>query len=182
MVGPFIFFDHFGPAEIPAGQGADVRPHPHIGLRDRHLSLSRRDPASRQRGVETDHPAGRRQLDGGGTRHYPFRANARRGPQEAAQRLWASDLGRAAAMPTRTRRRASPTTPAELPVIEGDAARPAHSWPRLRRGLTGEGVQTLLADAELARRAHPLPDDHEERALSSKDRISVAGISYEADR
>src|SRR5277367_2914431 len=32
MVGPFIFFDHFGPAEIPAGQGADVRPHPHIGL------------------------------------------------------------------------------------------------------------------------------------------------------
>jgi len=32
MVGPFIFFDHFGPAEIPAGRGADVRPHPHIGL------------------------------------------------------------------------------------------------------------------------------------------------------
>ena len=32
MVGPFIFFDHVGPAEIPAGQGADVRPHPHIGL------------------------------------------------------------------------------------------------------------------------------------------------------
>jgi redox-sensitive bicupin YhaK (pirin superfamily) len=32
MVGPFIFFDHFGPAEVPAGQGTDVRPHPHIGL------------------------------------------------------------------------------------------------------------------------------------------------------
>jgi hypothetical protein len=32
MVGPFIFFDHFGPAEFRAGHGIDVRPHPHIGL------------------------------------------------------------------------------------------------------------------------------------------------------
>ena len=32
MVGPFVFFDHMGPARMPAGQGLDVRPHPHIGL------------------------------------------------------------------------------------------------------------------------------------------------------
>lgn len=32
MVGPFIFFDHMGPAELVSGQGIDVRPHPHIGL------------------------------------------------------------------------------------------------------------------------------------------------------
>jgi len=32
MVGPFIFFDQFGPAEFVTGQGLDVRPHPHIGL------------------------------------------------------------------------------------------------------------------------------------------------------
>lgn len=32
MVGPFIFFDHFGPAEFHGGNGLDVRPHPHIGL------------------------------------------------------------------------------------------------------------------------------------------------------
>jgi redox-sensitive bicupin YhaK (pirin superfamily) len=32
MVGPFIFFDHFGPAVFDAGKGIDVRPHPHIGL------------------------------------------------------------------------------------------------------------------------------------------------------
>ncbi len=31
-VGPFVFFDHFGPAEFKAGNGLDVRPHPHIGL------------------------------------------------------------------------------------------------------------------------------------------------------
>ena len=32
MVGPFIFFDQMGPANFPAGQGINVRPHPHIGL------------------------------------------------------------------------------------------------------------------------------------------------------
>lgn len=32
MVGPFIFFDHFGPVQFVAGKGMDVRPHPHIGL------------------------------------------------------------------------------------------------------------------------------------------------------
>jgi redox-sensitive bicupin YhaK (pirin superfamily) len=32
LVGPFIFFDHFGPAVFKSGAGIDVRPHPHIGL------------------------------------------------------------------------------------------------------------------------------------------------------
>ena len=32
LVGPFIFFDHMGPAELGPGTGMDVRPHPHIGL------------------------------------------------------------------------------------------------------------------------------------------------------
>ncbi|MBT8437976.1 MAG: pirin family protein [Gammaproteobacteria bacterium] len=32
MVGPFVFFDHMGPAEFPPGEGIQVRPHPHIGL------------------------------------------------------------------------------------------------------------------------------------------------------
>jgi len=32
MLGPFIFLDHMGPAEFGAGEGVDVRPHPHIGL------------------------------------------------------------------------------------------------------------------------------------------------------
>ena len=31
-VGPFIFFDHFGPATEQPGDNHDVRPHPHIGL------------------------------------------------------------------------------------------------------------------------------------------------------
>ncbi|WP_448501794.1 pirin family protein [Sphingomonas sp.] len=32
MVGPFIFFDQMGPADLPKGSGIDVRPHPHINL------------------------------------------------------------------------------------------------------------------------------------------------------
>jgi redox-sensitive bicupin YhaK (pirin superfamily) len=31
-VGPFVFFDHFGPATEVPGVSHDVRPHPHIGL------------------------------------------------------------------------------------------------------------------------------------------------------
>jgi redox-sensitive bicupin YhaK (pirin superfamily) len=31
-VGPFVFFDHFGPVTLPAGADSDVGPHPHIGL------------------------------------------------------------------------------------------------------------------------------------------------------
>jgi len=34
MIGPFIFFDHMGPVDLPQGlsRSADVLPHPHIGL------------------------------------------------------------------------------------------------------------------------------------------------------
>lgn len=32
MVGPFIFLDEMGPAAFPAGEGINVRPHPHIGI------------------------------------------------------------------------------------------------------------------------------------------------------
>jgi redox-sensitive bicupin YhaK (pirin superfamily) len=32
LIGPFVFFDQFGPTVFAAGAGLDVRPHPHIGL------------------------------------------------------------------------------------------------------------------------------------------------------
>lgn len=31
-IGPFVFFDHMGPADFPPGSGINVRSHPHIGL------------------------------------------------------------------------------------------------------------------------------------------------------
>ena len=32
MIGPWVFFDHMGPAEFTAGSGINVAPHPHIGI------------------------------------------------------------------------------------------------------------------------------------------------------
>ncbi|APC96859.1 pirin family protein [Francisella frigiditurris] len=32
MVGPWIFFDHFGPIELSENKGLDILPHPHINL------------------------------------------------------------------------------------------------------------------------------------------------------
>jgi hypothetical protein len=32
MIGPFVFWDEFGPVQFEAGRGMDVRPHPHINL------------------------------------------------------------------------------------------------------------------------------------------------------
>ena len=32
MIGPWLFFDHMGPATFAPGQGVAVRPHPHINL------------------------------------------------------------------------------------------------------------------------------------------------------
>jgi len=32
LVGPFVFWDHMGPATFEPAHGLDVRPHPHIGL------------------------------------------------------------------------------------------------------------------------------------------------------
>jgi redox-sensitive bicupin YhaK (pirin superfamily) len=31
-VGPWVFFDHFGPVDFSPGEGMNVRPHPHIGI------------------------------------------------------------------------------------------------------------------------------------------------------
>jgi redox-sensitive bicupin YhaK (pirin superfamily) len=31
-LGPFLFFDHFGPVTVEPGMDLDVRPHPHVGL------------------------------------------------------------------------------------------------------------------------------------------------------
>lgn len=31
-IGPFVFFDYFGPVDFAPGKGIDVRPHPHVGL------------------------------------------------------------------------------------------------------------------------------------------------------
>ena len=38
-VGPFIFFDHMGPAQFPPDSGVNVRAHPHIALQRSPICL-----------------------------------------------------------------------------------------------------------------------------------------------
>ena len=63
MVGPFIFFDHFGPVDFAPGEGIDVRPHPHIGLATVTYLFEGSHDASRQRRIRAAHRSRRRQLD-----------------------------------------------------------------------------------------------------------------------
>lgn len=74
LVGPFIFFDHLGPAVFAPGQGVDVRPHPHINLATvTYLFegvLLHRDCRQRSR-----NPSGCSELDDGRARHCPLRTH-----------------------------------------------------------------------------------------------------------
>ena len=184
MVGPFIFFDHFGPAEIPAGQGADVRPHPHIGLATvtylfRGEILHRDSVGSNQiirPGDVNWMVAGR-----GITHSERTPAEVRKKPHSGyGLQTWVAlpeaDEDTAPSFEHHAK--------ATLPVIEGEGARL-----RLILGRAyGEAAparvfsETFYADAELEPGARmPLPDDHEERGVYILEgSISVAGQSFEA--
>ena len=184
MIGPFIFFDHFGPAEIPAGQGADVRPHPHIGLATvtylfRGEILHRDSVGSKQiirPGDVNWMVAGR-----GITHSERTPAEVRKRPHSGyGLQTWV-------ALPDADEDTApsfAHHAKAALPVIEGEGVRL-----RLILGRAyGEAAparvfsETFYADAELKAGARmPLPDDHEERGLYILEgSISVAGQSFEA--
>ena len=97
MVGPFIFFDHLGPVAVRAGQGLDVRPHPHIGLATVTYLFEGEILHRDSLGTRPADPAGRRELDDRRARHRPFGAHP---PEPRARRHAAArhpDLGRAAA-------------------------------------------------------------------------------------
>jgi hypothetical protein len=93
MVGPFIFFDQFGPVLMKAGQGMDVRPHPHIGLSTVTWVYRWRDPAPGQPGLRPADQAGRVELDDGGQGHRAFRTHAAHGTRCWPEGLWHPELG-----------------------------------------------------------------------------------------
>ncbi len=186
MVGPFIFFDQMGPGEFLAGQGVDVRPHPHIGLATvTYLfdgSILHRDSlGSAQPIVPGDvnwMTAGR------GIAHSERTDPALR---TQANRLFGIQSW--VALP----KQAEETTPgfahhagASLPVLDDGGAH--------LRLIAGEGwgarspvsVHSPLfyADAELFSGASlPLPDDHEERAAYVlAGTVEVAGQAFEPGR
>jgi redox-sensitive bicupin YhaK (pirin superfamily) len=184
MIGPFIFFDHFGPAEIPAGQGADVRPHPHIGLATvtylfRGEILHRNSVGSKQiirPGDVNWMVAGR------GITH------SERTPTEVRKKPHSGyGLQTWVALPDADEDTApsfAHHAKAALPVIEGDGARLRLILGRAYGEASPARVfsETFYADAELEPGAGiPLPDDHEERGVYILEgSISVAGQLFEA--
>ena len=112
MVGPFIFFDHFGPAEFHSGQGIDVRPHPHIGLATVTYLFDGEIMHRDSLGTAAAIRPGRGQLDDGRARHRAFRAHRARAPPRRRADPWAAVLGRVAGRARRSARRASRITTA----------------------------------------------------------------------
>jgi redox-sensitive bicupin YhaK (pirin superfamily) len=167
-VGPFIFFDHFGPVAFPPGEGIDVRPHPHIGLATvtylfAGAILHRDSLGSVQRIVPGDvnwMTAGR------GIVH-----SERSAPEERAAGARLHGLQTWVALPRALEETAPSFTHipgAELPRFDVDGARitvvAGHAFGR--RAPTPTHSDTLYAAVEMpAGTTLVIPADHEERAV-----------------
>jgi redox-sensitive bicupin YhaK (pirin superfamily) len=184
MVGPFIFFDQAGPGEFVAGQGADVRPHPHIGLATvtylfRGEMLHRDSVGSNQiirPGDVNWMVAGR-----GITHSERTPAEARKRPHSGyGIQTWV-------ALPE-AHEEAAPSFEHHardmLPVLESDGVTLRLILGRAYGETAPASVfsETFYADTELKPGARiPLPDDHEDRGLYILEgSVSVAGQSFEA--
>jgi redox-sensitive bicupin YhaK (pirin superfamily) len=184
MVGPFIFFDQAGPGEFVSGQGADVRPHPHIGLATvtylfRGEILHRDSVGSNQLirpGDVNWMVAGR-----GITHSERTPAEARKRPHSGyGIQTWVAlpeaDEDTAPSFEHHARDM--------LPVLQSDGVTLRLILGRAYGEIAPASVfsETFYADAELKPAARiPLPDEHEERGLYILEgSISVAGQSFEA--
>ena len=186
MVGPFIFFDQFGPAEFLTGQGLDVRPHPHIGLGTVTYLLKgrihHRDSIGNDMWIEPG--SINWMLAGPGITH----SERTDGPaRQAPMSLYG--LQTWLALPRDREDDAAGFTHlprTDLPELEGEGKQVrlilGNAW--------GEKVplempsEVFYADALLQPGAAlPLPDDHEDRGIFVLEgSISCAGQEFEAGR
>lgn len=184
MVGPFIFLDQMGPAQFSAGQGIDVRPHPHIGLATvTYLfagSLMHRD--SEGNALEITPGAMNLMTAGSGIVH------SERTP--AAQRQQSSPLFGIQswlALP-RAHEEIAPAfqhfDAAQLPVIEdtGVQARVIAGAAFGKRSPVAMLSDWLYVEVNLAAGARaPLDPDHEERGIYVVEgAIEIGGQQFEA--
>ena len=184
MVGPFIFFDQFGPLEVIASSAGDVRPHPHIGLAT--VTYIYRGEVHHRDSLGTS------QIIAPGAVNWMV---AGRGITHS-ERAPAELLGHSVAI-------YGIQTWVALPEREEDAAPRFEHHPREALPvLEDEGINlrlilgkaygavapasvfsdTFYADVALQPGARmPLPDDHEDRGLHILEgSISVAGETFQA--
>ncbi len=186
MVGPFILFDQFGPAEFLTGQGMDVRPHPHIGLGTvTYLMKGRihhRDSLGSDGWIEEG--AVNWMLAGQGITH----SERVDGPARHAPHVMFG-LQTWLALP-----RAHEDDPAafvhvpkeRLPVLDGEGKQVrlilGNAWGEASP--VAMPFDVFYADARLGPGASlPLPDGHEDRgAYVLSGEVSVGGQTFGADR
>jgi redox-sensitive bicupin YhaK (pirin superfamily) len=186
MVGPFIFFDHMGPAQFLAGHGLDVRPHPHIGLATVTYLFDGRVMHRDSEGNALEITPGAMNLmtAGRGIAHSERTpANARRvGEGLFGIQSWI-------ALPEE-HEEIDPSFQhfdvADLPVIDTEGL-----WARVvagsvfgKRSRVGMFSDWFYAEVVLApRRTAPLDPDYEERAIYIVEgEVVIAGESFEAPR
>ena len=167
LVGPFIFFDHFGPTQLPAGTGMDVRPHPHIGLCTvTYLyegEIIHRDSLGN---VQPIRPGDINWMVAGRGIVHSERSSddeRRRGPA-----CMASRAGWRFRSPTRRQTLASSTIPRHHPEGRTTGSRTRHPGRnRLRRPLSCRRLSpTLYVHGRLEAGARlPIDDEHAERAI-----------------
>ena len=182
MVGPFIFFDHMGPAEFRSGQGIDVRPHPHIGLAT--VTYLFDGEIMHRDSLGTAMPIRPNELNwmsaGAGIVHSERTAAERRvaGEQLHGLQCWV-------ALPTSAEEGAPSFAhhgSHDLPVVDGEGKR-VRIIAGSAYGATSPVAtawETVFADAELAADAIlPLDADHEERALYLvSGEVEIAGDRF----
>lgn len=186
MVGPFIFFDAMGPVGFRAGQGMDVRPHPHIGLATvTYLfdgRIMHRD--SEANALEITPGAMNLMTAGRGIVH------SERTPEDARRsggRLFGIQSW--IVLP-RTHEEIEPSfqhfDAASLPVIEGDGvrARIIAGSAFGRRSPVGMLSEWLYAEVALnAGASAPLDADQEERAIYVVEgEVTISGENFKGPR
>jgi len=185
-VGPFVFFDHFGPAVFKSGNGLDVRPHPHIGLSTLTYlydgEIIHRDTLGVQAAI---HPGEVNWMTAGrGIVHSERTAPERRVDGEPLHglQLWI-------AMPAKDEE-IDPSFAhldgEELPVVEGEGKKARVIAGRMFGAVSPlkTNSETICADISLdAGAAMPLDADYEERAIYvSSGEIDIAGDRFEMGR
>ena len=186
MVGPFIFFDQMGPAELLTDQGIDVRPHPHIGLAT--VTYLLKGEFQHRDSLGTDqmiHPgAVNWMVAGNGVTHSErTSAETRNNPSSLfGIQTWVAlpdDAEEAAASFEHQPKDA-------LPFLDGEGKQVrlilGNAWGE--RAPVKTFSEMFYADAVLAPGAQiPLPDEHEDRGLYViEGSIEIAGDAFEASQ
>ena len=187
MVGPFIFFDHFGPVQFVSGKGMDVRPHPHIGLATvTYLfdgSIMHRDSEGN---IQEIQPGAMNLMTAGrGIAHSERTPDVQRrdGQKMLGLQSWiALPAGSEEIAPSFQHYAAD-----SLPTVtdSGFTARIIAGSAFGVKSPVDDGVAVVLCRGDRRRKAAsvPLDPDHEERAIYVVDgEIEIAGERYEGPR